>query len=117
MCSHVSCCLSVRLFFHFCQKWGRMLAGIKTYPYICDVNYHDMPTIFEIFGLRFFFYSDDHPPVHVHVVKGDDDAKIRIEGGVELVYNHGLKARDLKRALKLAEMYRDDIMAKWHEYH
>lgn len=35
-----------------------------------------MPTIFEIFGLRFFFYSDDHTPIHVHVVKGDDDAKI-----------------------------------------
>ena len=28
-----------------------------------------MPTVFTIFGLRFMFYSDDHEPVHVHVVR------------------------------------------------
>lgn len=76
-----------------------------------------MPTIFEIFGLRFFFFSDDHAPIHVHVVKGDDSAKIRIEPKIELVYNHGLKAKDLKRALELAEMYREDIIAVWDQYH
>lgn len=76
-----------------------------------------MPTIFEIFGLRFFFFAEDHEPMHVHVVKGDDDAKIAIEPSIELVYNHGLKARDLKRALKLAEMYKDDIIEVWNKYH
>lgn len=76
-----------------------------------------MPTIFEIFGLRFFFFSDDHNPVHVHVVKGDDDAKIQIEPEIQLIYNHGLKARDLRRALELAEMYKDEIISVWHEYH
>lgn len=76
-----------------------------------------MPTIFEIFGLRFFFYSDEHRPIHVHVVKGDDDAKIQIEDEVKLVYNHGLKAQDLKRALELAEMYKEDIINVWNEYH
>lgn len=76
-----------------------------------------MPTIFEIFGLRFFFYSDEHRPIHVHVVKGDDDAKIQIEDEVKLVNNHGLKAKDLKRALELAEMYKEDIINVWNEYH
>lgn len=76
-----------------------------------------MPTIFEIFGLRFFFYSDEHRPIHVHVVKGDDDAKIQIEDEVKLVYNHGLKAKDLKRALELAKMYKEDIINAWNEYH
>ncbi len=76
-----------------------------------------MPTIFEIFGLRFFFFSEDHAPIHVHVVKDDDDAKIAIEPSVKLVYNHGLKAKDLKRALELAEMYREDIIEVWNKYH
>lgn len=76
-----------------------------------------MPTIFEIFGLRFFFFAEDHAPIHVHVVKGDDDAKIAIEPNIELVYNHGLKARDLKRALKLADMYKEDIIETWKKYH
>lgn len=76
-----------------------------------------MPTIFEIFGLRFFFFSDDHLPIHVHVVKGDDDAKIEIEPQIRLVYNHGLKANDIKKALKLAELYREEIVETWKKYH
>lgn len=76
-----------------------------------------MPTIFEIFGLRFFFFSDDHNPIHVHVIKGDDDAKIEIEPEIKLVYNRGLKAQDVKRALNLAKMYKDEIVKVWKEYH
>ncbi len=76
-----------------------------------------MPTIFEIFGLRFFFFSDDHAPIHVHVVKEDYDAKIEIEPEIRLVYNHGLKAKDLKRAMMLVEMYKDDIIDVWKRYH
>ena len=76
-----------------------------------------MPTIFEIFGLRFFFFSDEHYPIHIHVVKGDDDAKIQIEPEIKLVYNHGLKSNDLKRALELAKMYKDDIVEVWNQYH
>lgn len=48
--------------------------------------------------------------MHVHIVKGDDDAKIAIEPDIEPVYNHRLKAKDLKRALKLTEIYKDDII-------
>lgn len=28
-----------------------------------------MPTIFIFFGFRFMFYSNDHTPVHVHIIK------------------------------------------------
>ncbi len=76
-----------------------------------------MPTLFEIFGLRFFFYSEDHNPIHVHVVKEGNEAKIEILPEVRLVYNHGLKAKDLKRALNLAVEYKEEIINKWHEYH
>lgn len=76
-----------------------------------------MPTIFEIFGLRFFFFADDHYPIHVHVVKGDDDAKIELEPTIRLVYNHGLKANDVKRALKLVKLYKAEIIETWFKYH
>ncbi len=75
-----------------------------------------MPTIFEIFGLRFYFFSDEHEPIHVHVVKGDDSAKIEVEPEIILKYNHGLKASDLKKAMSLAEMYKSEIIAEWHKY-
>ena len=34
-----------------------------------------MPTLLTIFGLRFFFYSDEHAPIHVHVENSDGRAK------------------------------------------
>ena len=76
-----------------------------------------MPTIFELFGLRFFFYANEHSPVHVHVVRDDDEAKIALEPEIKLVYNHGLKERDVKRALELTRLYSDEIMEMWHKYH
>ncbi len=38
-----------------------------------------MPTLFVIFGFRFLFYSDDHEPIHVHVIKDGHEAKYNIE--------------------------------------
>ena len=35
-----------------------------------------MPTIFTIEGFRFFFYSNDHAPVHVHVQHGGGEAAL-----------------------------------------
>ncbi|MDI9603972.1 MAG: DUF4160 domain-containing protein [Bacteroidota bacterium] len=75
-----------------------------------------MPTIFEIFGLRFFFFSGDHAPIHVHVVKGDDDAKIAIIPEIKLVYNNGLKVGDPRKALQLAEIYKLEIIDAWSKY-
>jgi len=76
-----------------------------------------MPTIFELFGLRFFFFAGDHEPIHVHVVKGQDNAKIEIEPEIRLIYNHGLTAQDIKRALTLAKMYKSEILETWEKYH
>jgi len=29
-----------------------------------------MPTLLTIFGFRFFFYLDEHEPIHVHIACG-----------------------------------------------
>ena len=33
-----------------------------------------MPEILRIFGLRFYFYSREHEPIHVHVKNADGKA-------------------------------------------
>ncbi len=78
-----------------------------------------MPTLFTIFGLRFFFYSDEHLPIHIHIhiEKGDGKAKFNVEPEIELVYNKGLSEKDLKKARGIVELYKDDIIEKWQEYH
>lgn len=48
-------------------------------------------------GLRFFFYSDEHLPMHVHVKNGDGKAKINIETA-EVVENTGIKPADMIKA-------------------
>jgi hypothetical protein len=56
-----------------------------------------MPELFRFFGIRFFFYSHEHLPIHVHIRNSDGDAKFIIEP-VELVENNGMKKKDLKIA-------------------
>lgn len=43
-----------------------------------------MPTLLTIFGLRFFFYLDEHEPIHVHVVCNGKLAKIELEPQIRL---------------------------------
>ncbi len=76
-----------------------------------------MPTLFTIFGLRFYFYSDEHLPIHVHIENSDGKAKINVEPDIEIVSNNGIKPKDLKKALTIIEIYRDDIIQEWKEYH
>lgn len=61
-----------------------------------------MPTLFKVFGLRFFFYSNEHKPVHIHVRNADGEAKFNVE---EMIWidNKGMKNKDLKLAESLIE--------------
>ena len=42
-----------------------------------------MPTILVIFGLRFYFFANEHLPIHVHLENGDGIAKIALEPEIE----------------------------------
>ena len=76
-----------------------------------------MPTILSVFGLRFFFYSAEHEPVHVHVQNGDGDAKFEIKNGdVKLVEYEGLKPKDLKLAESLVEENKEIFEKEWVKY-
>jgi|SaaInlStandDraft_7_1057024.scaffolds.fasta_scaffold453053_1 hypothetical protein len=50
-----------------------------------------MPKIFEKDGFKFFFYSNEHKPIHVHVRYGGGEAVFYIENFVELRESQGLK--------------------------
>jgi len=40
-----------------------------------------MPKIYEYLGLIFFFYSDEHLPIHVHVSSAEYESKLEFENG------------------------------------
>lgn len=76
-----------------------------------------MPEIFRIFGMRFFFYSREHEPMHVHVKNADGRAKFDItQEGIVLVMNEGLKIKDIKAAEMVLEENRELAIEKWNEY-
>jgi hypothetical protein len=74
-----------------------------------------MPTLLKIFGLRFFFYLDEHEPIHVHVNANGKLAKIALEPSVEVVYNHGLKEQELRKAIETSMTYREEFINEWHK--
>jgi Domain of unknown function (DUF4160) len=75
-----------------------------------------MPRIFEKDGFRFFFYSNEHLPIHVHVRRGGGEAVFVIEDTVELRESQGLNVSDLGKAQSLAEENKALIMRKWNEH-
>ena len=78
-----------------------------------------MPLVFRWNGYRFFFYSnegDPREPVHIHVQKGEADAKFWLLPQVGLAYNHGFKARELSQLAAAAEQHRNVIEEAWNDH-
>ena len=82
-----------------------------------------LPTLFEIYGYRVFFWSNETgEPVHVHVCKGKPTAnatKIWLppESNPILANNNSnIPDKELKRILKMIALNRDSIIAQWYDY-
>ncbi|MDR2025931.1 MAG: DUF4160 domain-containing protein [Prevotellaceae bacterium] len=76
-----------------------------------------MPTLLNIFGLRFYFYSDEHKLVHVHVENSDGRAKINLIPAIKVVENRDIKPKDIKKALIIINLYKEEFVKEWHKYH
>lgn len=74
-----------------------------------------MPTLFIIFGFRFFFWSNEHEPIHVHVSRGDSEVKYNVEN-LELIENFGFKKNELKIIESILEENKEIIAERWKEY-
>ena len=72
-----------------------------------------MPILFYYLGIKFFFYSNDHEPIHVHVSNGNGEARYHIDP-VRLVSNRGMKERDLRIAEAAIEENREVIIENWN---
>lgn len=74
-----------------------------------------MPTLFILLGFRFFFWSNEHEPAHVHISKGDAEAKYNINS-LELVENYGFKKNELRLIESILEENKEIIAERWNEY-
>ena len=74
-----------------------------------------MPELFRLFGIRFFFFSNDHLPIHVHVKNADGSARFEVNP-LKLIENKGMKSKDIHLAESIIEENADLIEQKWKEY-
>lgn len=75
-----------------------------------------MPTILQIEGFRFFFFSNEAgEPPHIHARKGDGYAKLWLEP-LELAHSRRLTAPELRRIRELCKEHRDEFIKAWHRY-
>ena len=75
-----------------------------------------MPVVFQRDGYKFFFYSNDHEPIHIHVRKGGGEAVFNVDEEIDLRESQGLKIKELSKAQELAEENKEIIIQKWHEH-
>lgn len=78
-----------------------------------------MPTLWREDGFRYFFFSNEgspREPVHVHVEKGEAQARFWLRPDVSVAYNEGYDARTLRRLMATVEAKRARIERAWHEY-
>jgi hypothetical protein len=84
-----------------------------------------MPKVYEYLGLIFFFYANEHLPIHVHVSFAAFESKIELEyenGTLKGVKAIGIKGRqplpsgELKEAVKFVKKYHKEIVDKWTDF-
>jgi hypothetical protein len=61
------------------------------------------------------FYSNDHEPVHVHILKDGCEAKYNINP-IEQVYNHGFKKQQIALIESIIEENTEVITERWKAY-
>lgn len=75
-----------------------------------------MPTVFTKNGFRFFFYSNEHEPIHVHVRRGGGEAVFDLDEEVALRESVGLKVQELRQAEALLREQRELVIVRWYEH-
>ncbi|KAB2843534.1 MAG: DUF4160 domain-containing protein [Melioribacteraceae bacterium] len=73
-----------------------------------------MPTLLRKNGFKFFFYANEHLPKHIHVIKGENFAKINLEN-LEILKSY-FSNTELKDVVKILEEYQQFFIEKWDEY-
>jgi len=74
-----------------------------------------MPTLKILDGYRFFFYSNDHGPPHIHIEKDNKAAKFNLEP-IELVRSKRFNASELKKIRIMIEDNLEFFKKEWNEF-
>jgi Domain of unknown function (DUF4160) len=78
-----------------------------------------MPVVYRHRDLRFFFYSNEgtpREPMHIHVEKDGNEAKIWLQPDIQVAYNDGYDHRTLRELLEIVAANKARIERAWDEF-
>ena len=74
-----------------------------------------MPTVFRKDGYRFFFFSDEHLPKHIHIEKGDSYVRIELMS-LKVTDSYHISLKEIKKLKKYVEENKTKLLGAWDEY-
>jgi len=74
-----------------------------------------MPTVFRKDGYRFFFFSDEHLPKHIHIEKAGSYLRIDLEN-LNVTHRYNISQKEIKRVLAVVQKERENLLGAWDEY-
>ncbi len=74
-----------------------------------------MPTVLLVNGFRFYFYMNEHLPVHIHVTKAGGRAKFILLPEIELTFSQGFKIKEIREIINIITDNHDYLIQKWYE--
>jgi hypothetical protein len=76
-----------------------------------------MPKVLEVNGYKFSFYSNENDePAHVHINKGNGNAKYWLEPETIEEYSYGFTARERRDIRNIIQNKYELLIVKWYEY-
>ncbi|TLU99126.1 DUF4160 domain-containing protein [Dyadobacter luticola] len=73
-----------------------------------------MPTVLYINGFRFFFWLNEHEPIHIHVERGKCSARIELVPKIAVSYNRGFKKNEMRSILDIIVCNYGKIIQAWN---
>lgn len=67
-------------------------------------------------GFTFSIFSNEENRMHIHVFKDDNEAKFWLEPIVELAYNNGFKAKELKQINSIVNSNEEEFKEKYRKH-
>ena len=74
-----------------------------------------MPTVLKLKGYRFFFFSNEHDPKHIHIQNQQKYAKIDLET-LNIINNYKFNSKEIKEIINIVKENQNNFIKAWNEY-
>lgn len=75
----------------------------------------NVPTVLRINGYRFFFFSDEHLPQHIHIEKAGSYVRIEL-ATLKVTDSYKISSKEINKLIKLVEENKETLKGAWNEY-